>query len=100
MGLKEEASGPQIEGEVCVIPDGSWITDGDLRENVEDEPDEVSVVGSTTARTEVAASIRRSVSWKVATRRGQRDWKRAMSITASSVPSSFLSLFTMPSTSF
>lgn len=97
--MKEEASGPQIEGEECVIPDGSWITDGDLRQNDEEEVEEVRVVGSTTARTEVAASIRRRVSWKVATRRGQWDWKRVMSITASSVPSEDFCLLTMLSTS-
>lgn len=98
-GLKEEASGPQIEGEVWVIPEGSWMTDGDFREKDEEELDEVRVVGSTTARTEVAASIRRRVSWKVATRRGQWDWKSVISITASSVPSSLFSRLTMPSTS-
>ena len=96
--MNDEASGPQIEGEECVIPDGSWMTDGDLREN-DEEVEEVRVVGSMTARTEVAASIRRSVSWKVATRRGQCDWKRVMSITASSVPSAAFSLLTMLSTS-
>ncbi len=83
-----------------MIPEGNCITDGDLSENLEDEVDEVRVVGSTTARTEVAASIRRSVSWKVATNKGQWDWKSVMSITTSSVPSSPFPLFTMLSTSF
>ncbi len=82
-----------------MIPDGSWITEGDLRENEEEDVDEVRVVGSTTARTDVAASIRRRVSWNVATRRGQWDWKSVMFITASSVPSCPFSRVTMLSTS-
>ena len=83
-----------------MIPEGNCIIDGDLSENVEDEVDEVRVVGSTNARTEVAASRRRSVSWKVATNKWQWDWKSVMSITAFSVLSSLFSLFTMVSTSF
>lgn len=67
--------GPQIWVEVCVIPDGSWMTEGDLRWYVCGEVEDVRVVGWVTARTDVAASTRRRVSWKVERRRGQWVWK-------------------------
>lgn len=47
---------------------------------------DVRVVGWVTARTEVAASTRRRVSWKVERRSGQWVWKCEMSITASCSP--------------
>lgn len=85
LGLKSCASGPQIEVEECVMPDGSWMMAGDWREYEGCEGVE-SVAGVTTLRTEVAAPTRRSVSWKVERRSGQWDWKSVVSITAYSSP--------------
>lgn len=70
-GSKEEAFRPQIAGLVCVIPLGNWITEGDLRWYASFNVVEVRVVGWVTVRTDVAASTKRRVSWKVDRRRGQ-----------------------------
>jgi len=78
------------------------MTDGDLRlyDVGTDEVVEERVVGLMTARTDVAASTKRRVSWNVERRSGQHTSKSLISITAFCTPSGPSSLRTMLSTSF
>ena len=59
-----------MEGEECVIPDGSWMTAGEVIVYEAEEVVEASVVGEITERTDVAEMTRRRVSWKEERRSG------------------------------
>lgn len=63
------------------------------------EEGEVRSISWLIERIDVAASMRRRVSRKLARRSGQRDWKSVMSITALSFPSFEASLVVMSETS-